>query len=267
MRVSPSLALTPPMGRKRYDMFRESLLENTIGDNSRRRWTTLTSFLLQMLAAIVCIAIPLLYPDTLPTLNAFRGAEFVMPPSGGPPRPVADTRERSDTTNVTQREDALIIREPNAVPRHTDPTPDPHESIEGNVGPYIPGGLPINTGDRSRLLAALIATPPVHATVKQAASAVRRSPGVQQGLLLSRVEPKYPPIARTSRIQGDVVLAAVIGKDGHIENLHLVSGHPLLAEAALDAVKQWRYRPYMLGTEPVEVETQITVRFRLSGAE
>jgi protein TonB len=84
--------------------------------------------------------------------------------------------------------------------------------------------------------------------------------------VLHRVQPTYPPLARTARIQGNVVLAAVIGKDGAIQNLHVLSStSPLLVQAALDAVKQWKYRPYILNGEPVEVDTQVTVNFTLSG--
>jgi protein TonB len=94
---------------------------------------------------------------------------------------------------------------------------------------------------------------------------VRVSQGVSQGLLIHEVRPQYPPLARQARIQGAVVLQAVIGKDGAIQNLHVVSGHPMLTTAAIDAVKQWRYKPYFLNGEPVEVDTQITVNFTLSG--
>jgi protein TonB len=94
---------------------------------------------------------------------------------------------------------------------------------------------------------------------------VRVSAGVTQGMVLHKVQPTYPPLARTARVQGSVILAAVIGKDGTIQNLHVISGHPLLTQAALDAVRQWRYRPYILNGEPVEVDTQVTVNFTLSG--
>jgi len=79
------------------------------------------------------------------------------------------------------------------------------------------------------------------------------------------VAPVYPEGARLARIQGTVILQAVISKDGTIKNLHVVSGHPLLTQAALDAVQEWRYRPYMLLAEPIEVETTIQVNFALSG--
>jgi protein TonB len=83
--------------------------------------------------------------------------------------------------------------------------------------------------------------------------------------LMQRVQPLYPPLARQARIQGQVVIRAVISRNGMIENLQVLSGHPMLVQAAIDAVKQWRYRPYFLNGEPVEVETQVTVNFLLSG--
>ena len=86
-----------------------------------------------------------------------------------------------------------------------------------------------------------------------------------EGNLIHRVQPEYPPLARQARIQGTVVLQAVISREGRIENLQVLSGHPLLVPAALAAVRQWRYRPYSLNDQPVEVETQITVNFTLTG--
>jgi protein TonB len=76
----------------------------------------------------------------------------------------------------------------------------------------------------------------------------------------------YPPLARQARIQGPVQLRAIISKAGTIERLAVVSGHPMLAGSAIDAVRQWRYRPYLLNDEPVEIETEITVNFVLSGS-
>jgi len=87
-----------------------------------------------------------------------------------------------------------------------------------------------------------------------------------EGNLIRRVDPTYPPLARSVRIQGSVVLTAVISKAGTIKNLRVLSGHPMLVPAAIDAVSQWLYRPYILNSEPVEVETQITVNFKLSGS-
>jgi protein TonB len=105
------------------------------------------------------------------------------------------------------------------------------------------------------------------AVPKVAVQRVRVSQGVIAGLLVRKVTPNYPQMAKIARVQGPVVLAAVIDKDGTIQNLHVLStASPLLNQAAIDAVKQWKYKPYVLNGEPVVVDTQITVNFTLSGA-
>jgi protein TonB len=86
-----------------------------------------------------------------------------------------------------------------------------------------------------------------------------------EGNLIYRVQPIYPPLARQARVQGAVELRAIISKSGTIENLAVLRGHPTLVPAAINAVRQWRYRPYLLNGEPIEVETEITVNFVLSG--
>jgi protein TonB len=81
---------------------------------------------------------------------------------------------------------------------------------------------------------------------------------------LNRVQPVYPPLARQTRIQGTVKLHAIIAKDGSVQQLEVLSGHPLLVQAALDAVRQWRYKPTLLNGEPVEVDTTVDVIFSLN---
>jgi TonB family protein len=93
---------------------------------------------------------------------------------------------------------------------------------------------------------------------------VRVSQGVTQGMSISKVAPIYPPDAKAARIQGPVVIGVIIGKDGNIQSEHLISGDSLLAPAAMEAVKKWKYRPYILNRNPVEVDTQITVNFTLT---
>ena len=92
---------------------------------------------------------------------------------------------------------------------------------------------------------------------------VRVSSGVMQALLVKKVPPQYPQDAKDQQIQGVVVLKAVINKEGNVSNLELVSGHPMLAPAAIEAVKQWKYRPFLLNGEPVEVESQVQINFTL----
>jgi TonB family protein len=116
----------------------------------------------------------------------------------------------------------------------------------------VPGGVPradSNTATASPIPA--LGTP----------QRVRVSSGVEQGLLVTKVNPDYPPDAKQQHIQGLVVMKVIIGKDGNVESAELISGHPLLAPAALDAVKQWKFKPYLLNGNPIEAESQIQVNF------
>ena len=105
---------------------------------------------------------------------------------------------------------------------------------------------------------------PSHSAAPPKPSPVRVSAGVQMAKIVRHVQPAYPPLARNARISGVVRLRAIIGADGSIRNLELVSGHPLLAPAAMQAVSQWRYQPTLLSGEPVEVITEILVNFTLN---
>ena len=91
---------------------------------------------------------------------------------------------------------------------------------------------------------------------------LRISMGVADGLVLRRVEPAYPEEAKNNGVQGDVILAVTVDKQGNVINSKVVSGHPLLAEAALNAVKQWKYKPYLLNDEPVEFQSTVRIQFR-----
>jgi TonB family protein len=93
---------------------------------------------------------------------------------------------------------------------------------------------------------------------------VRASESIMQGLTITKVAPVYPPLARQAQIQGPVILKVQISKSGDVVNIQLVSGHPLLAPAAIDAVTQWKYKPYLLNGESTAVETSATVNFTLS---
>ena len=99
----------------------------------------------------------------------------------------------------------------------------------------------------------------------EAPKKVNISGGVAAGMLLQKTVPLYPPIAKAARVSGTVVLQATISKTGTIENLHVISGPAMLQQSAMDAVRQWRYRPYLLNNDPVEVETTVNVIFTLGG--
>jgi TonB family protein len=130
------------------------------------------------------------------------------------------------------------------------------EGVIGGIVPGIPEKVP-KEATPQRVRVPQVATPQ---RVR-----VRVGQGVSAGLLIRKVAPNYPPVARQARVQGQVVLQAEISNDGTIQNLQLISGHPMLVPAAIEAVKQWRYRPYLLNGEPVAVETQVVVNFILSG--
>jgi len=164
------------------------------------------------------------------------------------------------------------LRTPTAIPKKVqiikeDEAPPPVMATGGVVG-GVPGGIP--GGQLGGVIGGIISStssiaavpklvPKAVATVQR----VRMSQGITQGLLTHRIEPTYPVLAREAHIRGAVVLTAIIDKDGNIQNLQLVSGHPMLAPAAIEAVKQWRYKPYLLNGQPVEIETTITVKFEL----
>jgi len=159
------------------------------------------------------------------------------------------------------------LRTPTKIPQTVkmikeDEAPPPVMASTGVVG-GVPGGVP--GGSMTGVLGGIVNSTTVAVPKIATPQRVRVSSGVQSGLLVRKVNPTYPPLARQARIQGVVILQAQISKDGNIENLQLISGHPMLAPAAIEAVKQWKYKPYLLNGEPVEVETQVQVNFTLAG--
>jgi len=160
------------------------------------------------------------------------------------------------------------LRTPTKIPQKVqmikeDEAPPPIAAAGGVVG-GVPGGVP--GGQLGGVIGGIVSASSSIAAVPKLAlpQRIRISQGVTRGLLVHRVEPSYPPLARAARIQGEVVLSAVISINGDIQNLQLVSGHPMLVPAAITAVRQWRYKPYLLNGQPVEVETTITVIFSLT---
>ncbi|HKM49393.1 MAG TPA: TonB family protein [Terriglobales bacterium] len=125
--------------------------------------------------------------------------------------------------------------------------------------PQVPSPLAVSSADDNPLSGLMSASPNLP---KPSLATLTISQGVSQGLLIKRVQPKYPPAALATHTQGAVQIDAIINKEGNVTNLKVLSGDPVLAKAAVDAVRQWRYKPYYLDGEPVEIETQITVNFK-----
>jgi protein TonB len=264
--VLPRKELTVPTYAPRV-MFSDSLLE--FGPlRKRKAFATTTSFVFNCFAVGLMLIVPLLFTEELPKAQLLTFLVAPPPPPPPPPpaaaQPVKVVRQiQTDMLNTGQ------LRTPTKIPQKVEmikeeEAPPPMMAAAGVVG-GVPGGVP--GGQLSGVIGGIVnaannaAVPKFVPTVPQR---IRISQGVTKGLLIHRVEPSYPTLARAARVQGEVVLSAVIDANGQIQNLQLVSGHPMLVPAALEAVKQWRYKPYLLNGTPVEVETTVTVIFSLS---
>jgi protein TonB len=241
-------------------MFEDSLIESGGKLKTSRGRTTTFSFVLEAIIIGVMVLIPLIFTEALPKAQLMMSLVAPPPPPPPPPPPAAVRVVKQVQTDIVNGQ----LRTPTKIPKKVEiikeeEAPPPSSGIVGG----IPGGMP--GGAMNGVIGGIISNAPMAVPKVATPQRVRVSAGVTQGMVLHKVQPTYPPLARTARVQGSVILAAVIGKDGTIQNLHVISGHPLLTQAALDAVRQWRYRPYILNGEPVEVDTQVTVNFTLSG--
>lgn len=249
-------------------MFEDSLIESGNRLRTKRGATTLLATVLHVVVIGILVLIPLVYTDALPKQQLMTFLVAPPPPPPPPPPPAATPEIRKVVKVETDIENGQL-RTPTRIPQKVqmikeEEAPPPMTASAGVVG-GVPGGVP--GGSMSGVIGGIIGSTSTAAVPRVVAPVrVRVSAGVSQGMLVHQIKPTYPPLARQARIQGSVVLQAVIGKDGSIQNLKLVSGHPMLAPAAIEAVRQWRYRPYFLNGEPVEVDTQITVNFTLAGA-
>lgn len=261
--------VTPPGLQVLTDrLFGDVLLETSALQRHRRTWSAILSFVVQCLLLGVLLIVPLMFTDVLPQQQLLT---FLMAPPPPPPPPPAASVAAAKIVRVVES-DLLNgrLRAPSKIPqnvqmiREDEPPPD---LSGGGVPGGVPGGIP--GGQLGGVIGGILGSNSNAAAVPKLVAPVptkriRISQGVTEGRIIQKTEPQYPPLAKSARIQGQVVLAAIISKSGEIENLVLVSGHPLLVPAALEAVRKWRYRPYLLNGEPVEVETTITVNFVLS---
>ena len=232
-------------------MFEQSLVISSRQPiRSQRQWSTAAAASLEALVLSVLAVYPLLHPAALPQITSPRAPAPIF--SATQPEP-AHTGASSQSNALVLTTESLL-RQPTAIPPRIAPGSD--VAPPSNVLPQctincMPNGILIGMGN---------ALPPV-APPRPASKAIISK--LDAGEILRRVEPAYPPLARTARIQGNVVLRAMISRSGEIENLQVISGHPMLVQAAIEAVRQWKFRPYLLNGSAVEVETQITVRFVL----
>jgi periplasmic protein TonB len=244
-------------------MFEDSLLESGGRLKTRRGRTTTFAIILEIALIGVMVLLPLIFTEALPKQQLM--TFLVAPPPPPPPPPPS----AAPVKIVKQIQTDIVngaLRTPTKIPQKIqmikeDEAP-PQMAATGVVG-GVPGGIP--GGQMGGVIGGIISSTPVAVPKVATPQRVRVSSGVSTGLLIRKVNPNYPPLARQARIQGTVVLHAVISKEGSIENLTLVSGHPMLAPAAIDAVKQWKYKPYLLNGEPVEVDTEVQVNFTLAG--
>src|SRR6202165_256287 len=242
-------------------MFEDSLIESGNKLKTKRLGTTVLSFLLQVGLIGILILIPLIYTDALPKGNLMTFLVAPPPPPPPPPPPAAAIKVVKIQSEVINGQLRTPTKIPNKVQmiKEEEAPPDMGAGVPGGVPGGIPGGS--TGGVMGGILGSANAAIPKVATPQR----VRVSTGVATGLLIKKVTPNYPQLAKQARIQGTVVLQAEISKDGTIQNLQLISGHPMLAPAAIEAVRQWRYKPYLLNGEPVAVETTVQVNFSLSG--
>ncbi|HKI26158.1 MAG TPA: TonB family protein [Candidatus Sulfotelmatobacter sp.] len=244
-------------------MFEDSLIESGGRLKTQRGRTSAVAFMLEAVIVGFMILVPLIFTEALPRTQLM--TFLVAPPPPPPPPPPAAAPvhvQRQIQTDIINGELRTPTRIPKAVKMIQEDEAPPQMATAGVVG-GVPGGIP--GGQMGGVIGGIISSTPVAVPKIATPQRVRVSSGVSQGLLVRRVNPTYPPLARQARIQGVVVLQAQISKSGDIENLQLISGHPMLAPAAIEAVKQWKYKPYLLNGEPVEVDTQVQVNFTLSG--
>ena len=261
--------LPPPAAQVRVErFFSDVLLETNDLQRHRRTLSAVLSFFVQCLVLGVLLIVPLMFTDALPQQQLLT---FLMAPPPPPPPPPAASVAAAKVVKVAES-DMLNgrLRAPSKIPQNVQMIREdeaPPDLSGGGVPGGVPGGIPggrlggviggILSSTSSAAAAPKLVTP-------AATKRIRISQGVTEGRLIQKIEPQYPKLAQTARIQGQVMLTAIISKTGEIQNLVLISGHPLLVPAAMEAVKKWRYRPYLLNGEPVEVETTITVNFELS---
>lgn len=245
--------------------------------SNKRFWAACAGVTGQAALVASMILAPLVWPEALPRPASL--LTLLLPPVPAPPPPKAP-----DLPRVTQRTVAThsllnpdgTINIPRTIPKFipiiVDETPPAPAGIGVAGGTGVPGSIGV-PGAISNLFSNTVLAPPPPVTVAKPVEKPAESIEpkrlkigglVLQGKLVSRVEPQYPALARQMRVSGVVELVAIVGTDGRIKELRVLSGHPLLTAAAAEAVKHWIYRPTFLDGEAVEVTAPVTVTFKMN---
>ena len=235
-------------------MFEDSTFESTGRLRSRSRGWMLAAFLFNGSILLALILIPLIYPEALPR----QMMSILLEAPSPPPQPPATVQQPKEKFHGVPEMDGATLVAPPTIPSYIKQVEGPEASAPGGL-------LAMDSGSDPGITAGDVFRGRQHATVapETPKGPVRVPSTIVAGLLLNKTIPHYPPIAVAAHIEGTVILQAVISASGAIENLRVVSGPAMLQQAALDAVSNWRYRPYLLNGRPVEVETTVNVIFTL----
>jgi len=238
-------------------MFEDSTFASANRIRTRSSRYAAGSLLFQTALFSALILLPFVYPDALP--RKFLSVALIAPP----PLPTVPVVTQSATSVPRSQPIAIDMTVPTRIPH------DPIRIVDEPPGPLVSGvanlGGP-NSGSSSLVLGPALPPPPPRVHPPKPTGPIHVSSGVAAGQLIVPIQPHYPVIAVEARVQGTVVVSALIGGDGRIASLRAISGPPLLIPAALDAVRQARYRPWTLNGQPVEVETTINIVFSLGDA-
>jgi protein TonB len=241
-------------------MFDEMVVSSPNPKKTNKPWTVILSMVFQTAFLAVLILIPLIYTEALPKTMMATLLVAPPPPPPPPPPPIAQIVHVKPQVHLM---DAGKLVTPKVIPKDIkiikEDAPDMSAGMTGGVVGGVAGGQ--MGGVIGGVIGGVGAAPP---PPKPTQTRIRQGGNVTAAKLMNKVQPQYPPLARQTRISGTVRLHAIIGKNGAVEQLEVMSGHPLLVQAALDAVRQWKYQATTLNGEPVEVDTTIDVIFSLN---
>jgi periplasmic protein TonB len=229
-----------------------------------KRATLPIAYMLEVIIVGVLVLIPLIYTQALPKAQLMTFLSAPPPPPPPPPPPAAAPAAPRIVHRISVED---VMRAPTVIPKtiaqvKDDPEPPPTQGVVGGVVGGVPGGS--FGGVLGGVIGGAMSSAPPPPPKPQSPKRIRVGGQVELAKIIFRPQPEYPPLAKMARIQGVVRLDAVISKDGTIQDLKVISGHPLLVKAAMDAVSRWRYQPTLLNGDSVEVATEIDVNFTLS---